>query len=157
MENAIREMGSDARMTKMSERQQRDLVEFVVGNNALRRISRMGHALVNQLDLPVLGRQEDAADSFAALAMLNENTEFSVNVLVQAARGWFLFDRRDQKLGNMLSFCDERGIDQQRAYAIVCLMVGSNDKQFKELADGVQMPEARQESCRSEPMSGPTG
>jgi len=150
MENAIREMGSDARMTKMSEQQQRDLVEFVAGNMLFVGFHEMGHALVNQLDLPVLGRQEDAADSFAALAMLNENTEFSVNVLVQAARGWFLFDRRDQKLGNMLSFYDEHGIDQQRAYAIVCLMVGSNDKQFKELADGVQMPEARQESCLSD-------
>jgi hypothetical protein len=32
MENAIRELGSHARMTKMSEQQQRDLVEFRVGD-----------------------------------------------------------------------------------------------------------------------------
>ena len=47
----------------------------------------------------------------------------------------------------MLAFYDEHGLDQQRAYAIVCLMVGSNSDQFKELAHWVQMPEARQDTC----------
>jgi hypothetical protein len=150
MENAMREMGGDARMKKMSEQQQRDLVEFVAGNMLFVGFHEMGHALVNQLRLPVLGHDEDAADSFATLAMLNEGTEFSVNVLVQAARGWFLFDRRDRKLGNMLTFYDEHGVDQQRAYAIVCLMVGSDHRQFKELADWVQMPEARQATCQGD-------
>jgi hypothetical protein len=150
MENAIHEMGGDARMKKMSEQQQQDLVEFVAGNMLFVGFHEMGHALVGQLRLPVLGRGEDAADSFATLAMLQEGTEFSVNVLVQAARGWFLMDRREQKLGNMLSFYDEHGLDKQRAYAIVCLMVGSNDKLFKELADWVQMPEERQQTCHND-------
>jgi putative metallopeptidase DUF4344/Cro/C1-type helix-turn-helix DNA-binding protein len=150
MENAIHEMGGDARMKKMSEQQQQDLVEFIAGNMLFVGFHEMGHALVSQLRLPVLGRGEDAADSFATLAMLQEGTEFSVNVLVQAARGWFLMDRREQKLGNMLSFYDEHGLDKQRAYAIVCLMVGSNDKLFKELADWVQMPEERQQTCHND-------
>jgi Putative metallopeptidase/Helix-turn-helix domain len=150
MENAIHEMGGDARMKKMSEQQQQDLIEFVAGNMLFVGFHEMGHALVSQLRLPVLGRGEDAADSFATLAMLQEGTEFSVNVLVQAARGWFLMDRREQKLGNMLSFYDEHGLDKQRAYAIVCLMVGSNDKLFKELADWVQMPEERQQTCHND-------
>ena len=150
MENAIREMGGDARMKKMSGQQQQDLVEFVAGNMLFVGFHELGHALVGQLRLPVLGRGEDAADSFATLAMLQEGTEFSVNVLVQAARGWFLMDRREQKLGNMLSFYDEHGLDKQRAYAIVCLMVGSNDKLFKELADWVQMPEERQQTCHND-------
>jgi hypothetical protein len=150
MGNAIHEMRGDARMQKMSEQQQQDLVEFVAGNMLFVGFHEMGHALVGQLRLPVLGRGEDAADSFATLAMLQEGTEFSVNVLVQAARGWFLMDRREQKLGNMLSFYDEHGLDKQRAYAIVCLMVGSNDKLFKELADWVQMPEERQQTCHND-------
>jgi hypothetical protein len=142
--------GADARVKKTSESQQRELVEFVAGNMLFVAFHEMGHALVSQLRLPVLGREEDSADSFATLAMLEEGTEFSVNVLVQAARGWFLMDRRDQKLGNMLSFYDAHGLDKQRAYAIVCLMVGSNDKQFKELADWVQMPEERQQTCHGD-------
>jgi len=147
---AITEMGGDARMKKMSQQDQLDLVEFVAGNMLFVGFHEMGHALVNELHLPVLGREEDAADSFATLAMLEEGTEFSVNVLVQAARGWFLLDRRDRKLGEMLSFYDEHGLDQQRAYAVVCLMVGSNDEDFSVLADWVQMPPARQKSCRND-------
>jgi hypothetical protein len=150
MESAITEMGHDARMKKMSQQEQRDLVEFVAGNMLFVGFHEMGHALVSELHLPVLGREEDAADSFATLAMLEEGTEFSVNILVQAARGWFLLDRRDRKLGEMLSFYDEHGLDQQRAYAIICLMVGSNGEDFRALADWVQMPQARQKSCRND-------
>jgi hypothetical protein len=150
MENAITEMGGDARMKKMSQQEQQDLVEFVAGNMLFVGFHEMGHALVNELHVPVLGREEDAADSFATLAMLEEGTEFSINVLVQAARGWFLLDRRDRKLGEMLSFYDEHGLDQQRAYAVVCLMVGSNDEDFRVLADWVQMPPARQKTCRND-------
>jgi len=148
MENAVTEMGRDTRMRKMSQQEQRDLVDFVAGNMLFVGFHEMGHALIGELRLPVLGREEDAADAFATLAMLQEDTEFSVNVLVQAARGWFLTDRRDRKLGEMLSFYDEHGLDQQRAYEIVCLMVGSNAEDFKGLADWVQMPQTRQKTCR---------
>jgi len=150
MESAITEMADDARMRKMSQQEQWDLVEFVAGNMLFVGFHEIGHALVSELHLPVLGREEDAADSFATLAMLEEGTEFSVNILVQAARGWFLLDRRDRKLGEMPSFYDEHGLDQQRAYAIVCLMIGSNDEDFKVLADWVQMPQARQKTCRND-------
>src|SRR5262249_54529647 len=149
MDSAITEMGGDARTKKMSPQEQQDLVEFVAGNMLFVGFHEMGHALVSQLRLPVLGREEDAADSFATLAMLDEGTEFSVNILVQAARGWFLMDRRDRKLREVLSFYDEHGLDQQRAFQIVCLMVGSNAEDFKVLADWVQMPPARQKSCRT--------
>ena len=43
MENAIREMGSDARMKKMPEQQQWDLVEFVAGNMLFVGFHEMGH------------------------------------------------------------------------------------------------------------------
>jgi hypothetical protein len=121
----------DARMKKMPEQQQ-DLVEFVFGNMLFVGFHELGHALVERLNLPVLGRVEAAADSFATLALLEEGSEFSVNVLVEAARGWFLIDRRDRERG---SISPKRL--QQRAFQIVCLMVDSDPKQFKELATGL--------------------
>ncbi len=140
----------DARVMKMSEPTQQDMVEFVVGNMLFVGFHELGHALAGQLHLPVLGRAEDAADSFATLALLDEGSEFSVNVLVQAARGLFLMDRRDRKHGDAPDFYDAHSLDQQRAYQIVCLMVGSDAKQFKELADGVRLPADRQRSCRDD-------
>jgi DNA-binding Xre family transcriptional regulator len=143
----VRELGKDSRLKGMSQAQQMDMIEFVVGNMLFVGFHEMGHAVIHELGLPVLGREEDAADSFATLAMINIGTDFSTRVLVQAARGWFLMDRRDRKEGEKLQFYDEHGLDQQRAYQIVCLMVGWNEDKFKELADWVHMPPERQDSC----------
>ena len=140
----------DARVMQMSEPTRRDRVDFIVGNMLFVGSHELGHALVQQLRLPLLGRAEDAADSFATLALLNEGSALSLNVLVQAARGLFLMDRRDRELGDPRDFSDAHGLDKQRAFQIVCLMVGSDAKQFKELADWVRLPEDRQESCRTD-------
>jgi DNA-binding XRE family transcriptional regulator len=147
MSAGVRELGADQRLKGMSQAQQMDMVEFVAGNMLFVGFHELGHALIHELGLPVLGREEDAADSFAAIAMINIGTDFSTRVLVQAARGWFLTDRRDRKDGEKLEFYDEHGLDQQRAYQIVCFMVGWNEDKFKELADWVHMPPERQDSC----------
>jgi hypothetical protein len=68
-------------------------------------------------------------------------------VLEQAAMGWFLTAKRDEKKGTMLAFYDEHGLDKQRAYQVVCLMVGSDAKKFKRLADESKLPDERRESC----------
>jgi DNA-binding Xre family transcriptional regulator len=143
----VSELGKDQRLKGMSQAQQMDMIEFVAGNMLFVGFHELGHALIHELGLPVLGREEDAADSFAAIAMINIGTDFSTRVLVQAARGWFLTDRRDRKDGEKLEFYDEHGLDQQRAYQIVCFMVGWNEDKFKELADWVHMPPERQDSC----------
>jgi DNA-binding Xre family transcriptional regulator len=147
MSAGVRELGKDQRLKGMSQAQQMDMIEFVVGNMLFVGFHELGHALIHELGLPVLGREEDAADSFAAIAMINIGTDFSTRVLVQAARGWFLTDRRDRKDGEKLEFYDEHGLDQQRAYQIVCFMVGWNEDKFKELADWVHMPPERRDSC----------
>src|SRR5262249_12713117 len=129
---------------------QRDLTEFVIGNMLFVGFHEMGHALADQFHLPTLGRAEDAADSFATIALLDAGSEFSINVLVQAARGLFLSHRRDRKQGEELDFSDAHGLDRQRAYQIICLMVGSDQEQFKELADWVRMPQDRQHTCAND-------
>jgi hypothetical protein len=135
---------------KASRQNPRDKADFVIGNMLFVGFHEMGHALADQFHLPTLGRAEDAADSFAAIALLDAGSEFSINVLVQAARGLFLSDRRDRKQGEELDFSEVHGLDKQRAYQIVCLMVGSDQEQFKELADWVRMPRDRQRSCAND-------
>jgi hypothetical protein len=147
MDAAAREMGGDPRMKSIPPQKQMDLVEFVAGNMLFVALHEMGHAHVSEMGLPVLGREEDAADAFAALNMLKMGSDFSYRVLVQASRGWFLADKRDRKQGNMLAFYDEHGLDKQRAFHVVCLMVGSDPEKFRELANSVQMPDSRQATC----------
>ena len=113
-------------------------------------LHEMAHVHVTEMGLPVLGREEDAADLFATLALLKMGSAFSHGVLIQAAKGWFLSAERDESQGERLAFYDEHGLDRQRAYQIVCLMVGSDPEKFGDLADLVKMPDERQATCQGD-------
>jgi Putative metallopeptidase len=89
----------------------------------------------------------NAADSFAAVRLIKVGSSFSNRVLTEAAEGWFLADRRDSKSGDKVAYYDEHGLNQQRAYQIVCYMVGSDQDKFKALATDVKLPEERQDTC----------
>jgi hypothetical protein len=123
------------------------LAEFVSGNMLFVLLHEMAHVSITQMGLPVLGRMEDAADTYAALRLIRSGSKFSHRVLTEAAEGWFMADRRDQKTGDKVAYYDDHGLNQQRAYQIVCLMVGSDDEKFKDLAKETKLPEERQDSC----------
>jgi DNA-binding Xre family transcriptional regulator len=150
MEEAARDMSGHTRLKNATHQKTMDTVAFVAGNMLFVMLHETAHALVTEMGLPVLGREEDAADAYATVTMLKFGTSFSNRVLVEAAKGWFLSAERNDRRGNMLAFYDEHGLDWQRAYQIVCLMVGSDPDQFKQLADWVQMPEDRQASCQGD-------
>jgi hypothetical protein len=147
---AVRARANDPRFKGMTEQQRRERIEFVAGNVLFAMAHEVGHMLISELGLLVLGREEDAADTFAVMNLLNMNYAFSNRVLTQSARGWFLSDRRNAKENIPIAFYDEHPLDKQRAYNIVCLMVGSSPESFRELATSTRMPEERQRSCRAD-------
>ena len=63
------------------------VAEFVVGNMLFVLMHETAHAAITQMGLPVLGRMEDAADTFAALRLIRIGSDFSHSVLTQAAEG----------------------------------------------------------------------
>jgi hypothetical protein len=150
LEEAIWTTEASPRMRGMSYLQRRAIIEFVAGNMLFTLLHEMGHAHITEMGLPVLGREEDAADSFAVVTMLKVGSRFSHDVLVQAATGWFLSALRDEQEGTKLAFYDVHGLDRQRAFQIVCLMVGANGDRFFDLATKVGLPEDRQETCRGD-------
>ena len=89
----------------------------------------------------MLGREEDAADQFATVTMLEMKTEFTHRTLVNSAKSWLISDRRARDKGEAVTYYDNHGLDLQRAYNIICLMVGSDNDQFEDLADEVNLPE----------------
>lgn len=150
VDEAANAMQDKPSLRDMSHEKRRDIVYFVFGNMLFALLHEMGHTHITEMGLPVLGRDEDAADSFAAVTMIKMRSGFTDNVLVEAAIGWFLSALRDEKDGINLMFYDVHGLDRQRAYQIVCFMVGSDPDRFKALADAIQMPEDRQSSCRGD-------
>ena len=135
------------RLRGMSQVQRERAVEFVVGNVLFVLAHEIGHAAISEMVIPVAGREEDAADIFAALMAILCSDVFADRLLPTAALGWFMSDRRDRRRGLKVAYYDEHGPDLQRAYTIVCLMVGSNITKFASVAQAAKMPAERQEGC----------
>jgi hypothetical protein len=144
---AAKMLMSDPAFAGLSDARRHDMIQFVVGNLLFVLLHEMGHALVTEMGLPVLGRDEDAADAYASIAMLSMNNEFSDRVLTEAAKGWFYSDRRDRMEHTPVVFYDAHSLDRQRAYQIICYMVGSDREKFAHLADETGLPEERRHTC----------
>jgi hypothetical protein len=140
-------LGANPRFKNLSLKYRQGLAEFVTGNMLFVVLHEMAHAAISEMGLPVLGREEDAADSYAATRLIRIGSGVSNRVLTEAAKGWFMADRRDHREGTPLAYYDEHGLNQVRAYEIVCLMVGSDRNEFRDLASETKLPEERQDSC----------
>jgi len=147
LEKAVEAIASHPRVAKLPRDKLRSTTEFATGNMLFVLLHEMAHGLIADLGLPVLGREEDAADAFATVAMLEMKTEFTHRTLVNAAKAWMISDRRSREAGEPMVYYDVHGLDLQRAYNIVCLMVGSDPDLFEDLANEVNLPEERRDSC----------
>jgi zinc transporter ZupT len=150
IDEAVREIGDHPRWRNISPKHREELAEFVSGNMLFVLLHELAHTAISELDLPVLGKEEDAADSFASLTLIHIKSAFSDRVLTSAAKGWFMADRRDRAEGEPQAYYDEHGLNQQRAFQIVCYMVGADPVRFKDLAKETKLPEDRQETCNQD-------
>ena len=148
IKDVARALQNQPRLKDLSEQKRIDRVEFVVGNTLFILLHELGHVHFSEMHLPVLGREEDEADTFATLTLLKVGTGLTERVLANASQGWFLSDRRNQQTRAKPLYYDEHDLSPQRAYQIVCLMVGSDPAKFKDLANQAKMPESRQQSCK---------
>src|SRR6266705_2427573 len=150
LEAAVEAISSHLRVKDVPRATLKATTEFTTGNMLFVLLHEMAHGLISDLGLPVLGREEDAADAFATVTMLEMKTEFTHRTLVNAVKSWMISDRRSREYGENVIFYDAHGLDLQRAYNIICLMVGSDPDQFDDLASEANLPEDRRESCRGD-------
>ena len=147
VELAAHAIENDPQLKNLTPEQRKDLIEFVAGNMLFAINHELGHALVSEMGLPVLGKEEDAVDAYAVLNMLAIGNSVSDRVLTEAINGWFLDAKRNGVQGTRAPFYDAHSLDRQRAYDIVCLMVGADPNKFAEVANKVQLPQERQYTC----------
>src|SRR6266481_2597024 len=140
-------LGNNPRFKGLPPKYRQELAEFVSGNLLFVLLHELAHAAVTELGITVLGKDEDAADAFAATRLIKLGSEFSDQVVVFSAKGWFMADRRDKKEGGTVPYYDAHGLNLQRAYQFVCFLVGSNEDKFKNLANETKLPPDRQDSC----------
>lgn len=138
--------GAQAQQTE--EEFELEAVTFALNNATYVLYHEIGHMLIGELDIPVLGKEEDAADNLATLFLLVEESEAADQVLVDSSDGWFLSDVLNQsETYEDADFYGEHSLDVQRAFQLVCLMVGSNPDVFGDVATTAGLDEERQENC----------
>lgn len=105
------------------------------------------HALIADFNLPVLGKEEDAADSIATFVLLNvpEGVAFASD----AAAFWIAFSGR-QEPPQLADYADVHSLDLQRADSVLCWVAGSGEAAYEEVAELELLPPERLESCPSE-------
>jgi Putative metallopeptidase len=106
-----------------------------------------GHALIHNFNLPVLGREEDAADGIATVLLLKapEGATYAAD----AAEFWDGFSGR-QNPPKLAEYADNHSFDRQRAFNILCWVGGSNEGILTALAENEIVPEERLASCPAE-------
>ncbi len=129
-------------------KKQRAAIERFAYNNSLFVLyHEVAHLLFHQFDLPILGKEEDAADNLATWMLLHKGTKEAELALADAARGWILSGIAYDSGGDESDYAAAHSLDKQRAYQIVCLMVGKDGTAFRPIANEYRLDRDRQESC----------
>lgn len=110
-----------------------------------------GHAVFHMLQIPILGRQEDAADQFAAYLMLRLGKEEARKMILGAAYGYNVQMPQGAKVTVPVDiFSDEHSLPAQRAYNVLCIAYGADKKLFADVVELEFLPKKRAESCSYE-------
>jgi hypothetical protein len=111
-------------------------------------LHEVGHAVFDYLSVPVLGREEDAADQFAAYVLL-QFAESDARRLIYGVAYSYNIDA-SQPSTKKNPFADEHGLPAQRFYNVLCMAYGADSKLFADLVDKKYLPSERAEGCADE-------
>lgn len=125
---------------------EKELERAVEGAVAFVFFHELGHALVDVLDLPVTGKEEDAVDQLSTLILADGSDDGEEMVLY----GALSFAQESDAELDALAFADEHSLDQQRFYNIICLLFGQNEKKYASLVSDGVLPEDRAARCPEE-------
>ncbi|MCW2923949.1 MAG: hypothetical protein JWM98_1353 [Thermoleophilia bacterium] len=107
----------------------------------------VAHALIDTLDVPVVGREEDAADSFAAVLAVTLDDDGELVIAATDLFGAFA-DAEDEQ--DESSFYDSHSLDVQRYYALSCLVYGADTKEYANVVEDLDIDKDRLEECPDE-------
>jgi hypothetical protein len=107
----------------------------------------LGHAVFDILDVPVFGREEDAADQMAGFILQQFGPTITRRMITGAAYNYWL-DR--ERAWPATLYSDEHGTDLQRFYNWLCLGYGNDPVLFKDMIERDMLPKGRAANCAHE-------
>ncbi|WP_057666175.1 DUF4344 domain-containing metallopeptidase [Stenotrophomonas koreensis] len=126
---------------------------FLLANLRFMMLHEVGHALVDQLQLNVTGREEDAVDQLATTLMLTlidpEESEADVASNLDMAGRFFLANTREDGYG-LAHYAGEHSLGEQRYFNLMCLLYGADPGRYLRVVTSGRLPEARALRCPEE-------
>ena len=106
------------------------------------------HALFAVFEIPVLGREEDAADQVAAYSLLQLGDDMTRRMIGGVA--YNLSAEAKHSKVNRKAFANEHGLPAQRFFNLVCIAYGAKPQLFADVVEKGYLPKDRAEGCEDE-------
>jgi len=113
-------------------------------------LHEFGHALFDMLELPVFGREEDAADQLAAYILLQFGESEARRLIAGTAYAYHFDGTKADSCRSMEDYASEHGTPAQRFYNVLCMAYGADTKLFADIVSGGYLPATRAEYCEEE-------
>ncbi|QSB04763.1 DUF4344 domain-containing metallopeptidase [Natronoglycomyces albus] len=107
----------------------------------------IAHALIDQLELPITGNEEDVADQFVAYQLLASEEDHR-DILLDVIDQYLHYGEHAQIDTDALA--DTHSLDSQRAYNYACYLYGSDREKGQNLIEAEALTEERAEYCPEE-------
>jgi hypothetical protein len=111
-------------------------------------LHEIGHAVFSMLKVPILGREEDAADQVASYLLLQLDRDTARRTVIGV--GYMYGKETQKKTPGLKQFADVHGLPAQRFYNLLCMAFGADPESFADLVQGGYLPESRSEGCADE-------
>ena len=109
-----------------------------------------GHAVFHMLQIPVLGREEDAADQFSAYVMLRLPKEEARRMILGSAYQYKIQMPGAHVTLPSQAFSDDHSLPAQRAFNVLCIAYGADKKLFADIVEKDILPKKRADGCETE-------
>ena len=108
-------------------------------------LHEVGHAVFDQLKVPILGREEDAADLFSAYIMLQLGKEYAHRLILASAYQYKAGLVSTQV--PLAKYAGVHGFPAQRFFNVLCVAYGADQKLFADVVEKGYLPKKRAGGC----------
>lgn len=110
-------------------------------------LHEVAHALIDFWDLPITGREEDAADQFSTLMLINGLPDGD-KMALDGARSFESLAVLEK--GMKKDYSDPHSLDEQRFYSTICLVYGHRPERYEYLIRNGSLPMERAFECEED-------
>ena len=128
--------------------------DAVVGQLLFWASHEVGHAVFDIFQVPIFGREEDAADQFAGYILLQfgkgQAREFVGGAVYGFSELVNEYKKNPELKKRLEKYSGVHGLPEQRFYNLLCLAYGANSTEFADVVDKGYLPKSRADNCEYE-------